>query len=56
MPHVQPNRWLQVKPDEPWTRRCMKEKIADDGKRHRCRKPEKHGDKVHARQCSVEWK
>src|SRR5258708_859675 len=35
MPHVQPNRWLQVKPDEPWTRRCMKEKIADDGKRHR---------------------
>lgn len=43
-------------PDEPWTGRCMKEKIADDSKRHRCRKPEKHGDNVHACQCSVECK
>jgi len=29
---------------------------ADDGKRHRCHKPEKHTDNVHASQCSVEWK
>jgi hypothetical protein len=37
MPRVQPkampNWCLQVKPDEPWTRRCGKEKIAADGKR-----------------------
>jgi hypothetical protein len=60
MPRVQPkatpNRCLRVKPDEPWTGRCVKEKIADDGKRHRCYKPEKHNDNVHACQCSVEWK
>ena len=51
-----PNWCLQVKADEPWTGRCVKEKIADDGKRHRCHKPEKHNDNVHACQCSVEWK
>ena len=34
----------------------VKEKIADDGKRHRCHKPGKHTDSVHACQCSVEWK
>jgi hypothetical protein len=33
-----PNWCLQVKPDEPWTGRCVKEKIADDGKRHQCTK------------------
>ena len=34
------SKWLpgacRVKPDEPWTGRCGKEKIAADGKRHRC--------------------
>ena len=47
-PKATPNWCLQVKADEPWTGRCVKEKIADDGKRHRCRKPEKHGDNVRA--------
>ncbi|HMB86856.1 MAG TPA: hypothetical protein VKS62_10740 [Methylomirabilota bacterium] len=55
-PKATPNWCLQVKADEPWTGRCVKEKIADDGKRHRCHKPEKHNDNVHACQCSVEWK
>jgi hypothetical protein len=41
---------------EPWTGRCVKEKIADDGKRHRCHKPETHSDNVHACQCNVEWR
>jgi len=49
------NWCLQVKPDEPWTGRCMKEKIAAAGKRHRCHKTEKHTDAVHACQCSLEW-
>jgi len=51
-----PNWCLQVKPDEPWTGRCVKEKIARDGRRHRCHKTEKHNDAVHACQCSLEWK
>jgi hypothetical protein len=51
-----PNWCPQVNPDEPWTGRCVKEKIADDGKRHRCHKTEKHDDTVHACQCSLEWK
>src|SRR5712692_7797210 len=55
-PKAMPNWCLQVKPDEPWTGRCVKEKIADDGKRHRCHKTEKHSDAVHACQCSLEWK
>jgi hypothetical protein len=55
-PKAMPNWCLQVKPDEPWTGRCVKEKIADDGKRHRCHKPEKHTDAVHACQCGLEWK
>jgi hypothetical protein len=58
MPRVQPkampNWCLQVKPDEPWTGRCGKEKIAADGKRHRCHKTEKRTDAVHACQCSLE--
>jgi len=33
-PKATPNWCSQVKPDEPWTGRCTKEKIADDGKRH----------------------
>ncbi len=33
-PKATPNWCLQVKADEPWTGRCVKEKIADDGKRH----------------------
>jgi hypothetical protein len=41
-PKAMPNWCLQVKPDEPWTGRCVKEKIAADGKRHRCHKTEKH--------------
>ena len=55
-PKATPNWCPQVKPDEPWTGRCMKEKIAADGKRHRCHKPEKHTDNVHACECRVEWK
>ena len=51
-----PNWCPQVNPDEPWTGRCVKEKIADDGKRHRCHKAEKHTDNVHACQCRVEWR
>jgi hypothetical protein len=31
-PKATPNWCLQVKADEPWTGRCVKEKIADDGK------------------------
>ncbi len=55
-PKAMPNWCVQVKPDEPWTGRCVKEKIADDGKRHRCHKPEKHNDNVHACLCGLEWK
>jgi hypothetical protein len=33
-----PNWCPQVNPDEPWTGRCVKEKIAEDAKRHRCHK------------------
>ena len=46
----------QVNPDEPWTGRCGKEKIAEDAKRHRCHKKEKHYEPVHACNCSLEWK
>jgi hypothetical protein len=35
-PKATPNWCPQGKPDEPWTGHCVKEKIADDGKRHRC--------------------
>src|SRR6266852_3598659 len=35
-PKAIPNWCPQVNPGEPWTARCVKEKIADDGKRHRC--------------------
>ena len=55
-PKATPNWCPQVKPDDPWTGRCVKEKIAADGTRHRCHKTEKHDDNVHACQCSVEWK
>ncbi len=55
-PKVMPNWCQQVKPGDPWTARCGKEKIADDGKRHRCQKPEKHSETLHACQCSLEWK
>jgi hypothetical protein len=51
-----PNWCPQVTPDEPWTGRCVKEKIAEDGKRHRCHKKEKHDEPVHACTCSLEWK
>src|SRR5215468_6477081 len=50
-PKTTPNWCSKVKPDEPWTGRCVKEKIADDGKRHRCDKKEKHDDNVHACKC-----
>ncbi len=33
-----PNWCPQVNPDEPWIGRCVKEKIAEDSKRHRCHK------------------
>ena len=55
-PKATPNWCPQVKPDEPWTGRCVKEKIADDGKRHRCDKKEKHDENVHACKCGLEWK
>ena len=55
-PKATPNWCSQVKPDEPWTGRCTKEKIADDGKRHRCDKKEKHDDNVHACKCGLGWK
>ncbi len=55
-PKAMPNWCPQMKPDEPWTGRCAKEKIADDGKRHRCHKTDKHDDNVHACKCSLEWK
>jgi len=48
--------WPQVKPDDPWTGRCVQEKIAADGKRHQCHKTEKHRDIVHACKCSMKWK
>ncbi len=51
-----PNWCPHVNPDEPWTGRCVKEKIAEDGTRHRCHKKDKHDEPVHACQCSVEWK
>jgi hypothetical protein len=44
-----PNWCPQVNPDEPWTARCVKEKIAADGKRHRCQK------KAGARTCSASY-
>ena len=55
-PKATPNWCPQVKPDEPWTGLCVKEKIAADGKRHRCHKTEKHNDNVHACTCSLEWR
>ena len=55
-PKATPNWCSQVKPDESWTGRCVKEKIADDGKRHRCDKKEKHDDNVHACKCGLGWK
>jgi len=54
-PKATPN-WPQVKPDDPWTGRCVQEKIAADGKRHQCHKTEKHRDIVHACKCDMEWK
>jgi hypothetical protein len=43
---------LASEPDEPRKGRCTKEKIAADGKRHRCDKKEKHDDNVHACKCA----
>ncbi len=51
-----PTWYPQVKPEDPWTGRCVQEKIAADGKRHRCHKTVKHHDIVHACKCSMEWK
>jgi hypothetical protein len=55
-PKAIPNWCPQVNPDEPWTARCVKEKIAADGKRYRCQKKVGHDDNVHACQCGLEWK
>jgi hypothetical protein len=55
-PKAIPNWCPQVNPDEAWTARCVKEKIAADGKRHRCQKKVGHDDNVHACQCGLEWK
>jgi len=43
-PKPMPNWCPEVNPDEAWTARCMKEKIAADGKRHRCQKKVGHDD------------
>jgi hypothetical protein len=51
-----PNWCPQVNPDEAWTARCVKEKIAADGKRHRCQKKVGHDDNVHTCKCGLEWK
>jgi hypothetical protein len=50
-----PNWCPQVNPDEPWTARCVKEKIAD-GQRHRCQKKVGHDDNVHTCKCGRDWK
>ena len=55
-PKAKPNWCPHVNPDEPWTARCVKERIADDGRRHRCEKKEGHGENVHACKCGLEWK
>ena len=55
-PKATPNWCPQVKPEDPWTGRCVQKKVADDGKRHRCHKTVKHHDIVHACKCSMEWK
>ncbi len=55
-PKAMPNWCLQVNPDEAWTARCVKEKIAADGKRHRCQKKVGHDDNVHTCKCGLEWK
>jgi len=52
-PKAIPNWCPQVNPDEAWTARCVKEKIAADGKRHRCQKKVGHDDNVHACQCGL---
>jgi hypothetical protein len=51
-----PNWCPQVNPDEAWTARCVKEKIADDAKRHRCQKKVGHDDNIHTCKCGLEWK
>src|SRR4029450_1551445 len=45
-PKATPNWCPQVNPEESWTAHCVKEKIADDGKRHRCQKKVGHDDNV----------
>ena len=55
-PKAIPNWCPQVNPDEPWTARCVKEKIAADGKRHRCQKKVGHDENVHTCKCGLEWK
>jgi hypothetical protein len=55
-PKPMPNWCPQVNPDEAWTARCVKEKIADDAKRHRCQKKVGHDDNVHTCKCGLEWK
>lgn len=45
-PKAIPNWCPQVNPDEPWPARCVKEKIAADGKRHRCQKKSRCADWV----------
>jgi hypothetical protein len=46
----------QVNPNEAWTARRVKEKIAADGKRHCCQKKVGHDDNVHTCKCGLEWK
>jgi len=55
-PKPMPNWCPQVNPGEAWTARCVKEKIAADGKRHRCQKKVGHDDNVHTCKCGLEWK
>ena len=52
-PKPMPNWCPQVNPDEAWTARCVKEKIAADAKRHRCQKKVGHDDNVHTCKCGL---
>ncbi len=54
-PKTAPNWCPHVKPEDPWTGRCVQEKIAADGRRHRCHRTVHH-DIVHACKCGMEWK
>jgi hypothetical protein len=55
-PKLIPNWCPQVNLNEAWTARCVKEKIAEDAKRHRGQKKVGHDENVHTCKCGLEWK